>query len=232
MKQLNTEWKQWNKFGKYLSQQNRYILNKKWTSYLDKLLTDARNKEDYIKKDREFWRARIGCSWRETKKRRDLFPVPITEIGAPPIGKVSMGRINPKGMRYLYLANDKQTAIYEVKPYLNEHVTLAKFKIKKDLTIVNLCKYDKGKSNSWDNISFWFSLPLRPSNISYEYLPIQYLAAAFQEAGYDGIQYKSSLNNGGHNIVIFNPNNAKITKTRAVVHILSIQCEYNYCSLK
>ncbi|NQU52059.1 MAG: RES family NAD+ phosphorylase, partial [Bacteroidetes bacterium] len=141
--------------------------------------------------------------------------------------------INPKGIRYLYLASDKQTAIHEVKPYSNEFVTLAKFKIKKKLTIVNLCKNEKGGGNSWDNISFWFSLPLRPSNVSYEYMPIQYLASAFQEAGYDGIQYKSSLHHKGHNVVLFNPNNTKkVANVQVVVHILGIECKYNFSALK
>jgi len=46
-------------------------------------------------------------------------------MGAPPNEKVSDGRGNPKGISYLYTANSIETAIYEVRPYLEDKITVA-----------------------------------------------------------------------------------------------------------
>lgn len=61
----------------------------------------------------------------------------------------------------------------------------------------------------WGNINATFSRPISPNDSSLKYLPTQFLAEKFKSKGYDGIAYKSSLNEGGYNIALFDSQKVK-----------------------
>src|SRR5699024_1538740 len=44
------------------------------------------------------------------------------ELGSPPADKASPGRFNPKAVPYLYMANDVETAVSEVLPFISAKV--------------------------------------------------------------------------------------------------------------
>lgn len=46
-----------------------------------------------------------------------------------------------------------------------------------------------------------------------EYAPFQFLAKYFQNKGYAGIKYRSTVHNGGTNVVIFDVNDVELVKT-------------------
>ena len=58
------------------------------------------------------------------------------DLGAPPDGKASYGRVNPKGISYLYVAEAKETVIAEVQPWLNASVTIAECTALETLKVV------------------------------------------------------------------------------------------------
>ena len=60
-------------------------------------------------------------------------PLNRKDIGAPPPHKTSDGRINPRGISYLYLSDDIETALIEVRPWLKQEVTVGYFEITKNL---------------------------------------------------------------------------------------------------
>lgn len=60
------------------------------------------------------------------------------ESAAPPAEIATPGRLNPEKIRYLYLAEDPETAIYEVRPTIGQHVSVATFKTIDEVKIYNL----------------------------------------------------------------------------------------------
>ena len=60
------------------------------------------------------------------------------ESSAPPPGNAKAGRANPHGLPFLYLADNKYTAISEITPYHLCIISVAKFQLKKDIKLVNL----------------------------------------------------------------------------------------------
>ena len=147
-------------------------------------------------------------------------------MGAPPRRFAKDGRLNPRGIPYLYLASDKNTAIAEVRPWINQFVTVGEFQVLKNLNIVDTTKILKSSKVKiknhleyndylvWRNIDREFSKPVSTEDDLLEYLPTQYLADLFKSAGYDGVKYNSSVIRKGYNLLIFNIRVAKCNKCR------------------
>lgn len=140
------------------------------------------------------------------------------ESDAPPKDKASSGRANPKNISYLYIAGDIKTAILEVRPILNQNVSVATVKITKDLKLFDFCytdsdENDKGRAFDLSVISAAFSKP----NFGGEdnYYATQYICEFIREMGFDGIRFYSSLNPEGQNIVLFDTDIDSVTKTKS-----------------
>lgn len=233
-------WNQWYEFCKYIRHQNRFILNKKWQGYINQILRISERKYFVMKKGSLLYRARIG-----SKRDKSGNPQPFLkkDIGAPSIKKSIAGRINPKGISCLYLSGDRGTAIAEVRPWLSEHVTVGIFMTKLDLKLTDLSKgecppllgFTYREENDLDgaekeiitlgHIGYAFSKPVSQGDPAVEYLPTQFLAESFKNAGYDGILYKSSLTRQGKNAAIFNPKHAEV-KEAHIVRINEIKYEH------
>lgn len=159
----------------------------------------------------EFYRARL---------MRDVTPLPLDEMGAPPVEVASDGRANPIGIRYLYLADDLDTAIAEVKPSKSALVSLAAFRVAagRALRLIDLTNprltispFRISSSSITDvraSMSFLealgeeLSVPTQPHRATRDYLASQYLCELIKVSGYDGVIYRSSLA-GGRNFAFF-----------------------------
>lgn len=137
------------------------------------------------------------------------------ESEAPPADHIEPGRANPDHIRYLYLSEDQDTPVYEVRPIIGQTVSIARFKVKEDLRIFDLTvqvsdKYenpDYELPSLFNSIGKMFSKPYNGQPI--EYIPTQYIAEEIKNMGFDGIRFKSSLHAGGVNIVLFSDENCK-----------------------
>ena len=69
--------------------------------------------------------------------------IPIEEMGAPPIDKTTDGRANARGIRCLYLGDAAETTIYEARAGAYDYVTVGKFRLKKDIIVVDLKKINQ-----------------------------------------------------------------------------------------
>ncbi|MDR2899707.1 MAG: RES family NAD+ phosphorylase [Clostridiales bacterium] len=162
----------------------------------------------------EFYRARITHNSSGFNKN---------EMDAPPRGKRSAGRINPEGISVLYLSSDNKTVLNEVRANAFDYVTIGTFKSLRDFTVVNLSgisgtspflyqgELEKYAVNRkvFNEIAIEVAKPLRRSDSPLEYLPTQYIAEfiksrSFKNQNYDGVEYASTLREGGYNIAIFN----------------------------
>jgi hypothetical protein len=139
------------------------------------------------------------------------------------------GRANPKGIHYLYLSSDERTSMSEMRAHVGEWLSCVDFKVANNLRIVdchssdsvfNLVAHIFNPPISQHDISFavWstindaFSLPVRNSDTSTEYIPTQILAELFKSEGFDGICYKISIGQG-LNYTLFNVYAAEFIKS-------------------
>jgi len=66
----------------------------------------------------------------------------------------------------------------------------------------------------WGDINSAFSKPISPNDTPLKYLPTQYLSEKLKTEGYDGVAYRSSLNEDGYNIALFDSQKAKCVGCR------------------
>ena len=71
--------------------------------------------------------------------------------------------------------------------------------------------------------------PQRRSDSPLEYLPTQFIAEFVKAQEYDGVAYDSTLNNGGHNLAIFDENNFRCVSVKTI-EVTSV--EYQHRELK
>ena len=136
------------------------------------------------------------------------------------------GRVNPKGIPCLYVAEDKDTAMGEMRPWIGTYISLATYKTVKRLIVVDCsldyewgCYYNEEPGPAerekavWSAINEAFSTPLNSSDHTAEYAPTQFLAEVFRSQGYDGVRYKSSLGKG-FNLAFFDVGSAEFLTCR------------------
>jgi len=156
----------------------------------------------------EFYRARITHNSRGYSS---------DEMSAPPKDKRSAGRINPEGIGILYLSSDDNTVLNEIRANTFDYVSIGTFKLVKDIKVVNLSgisgtspflyqgELEKYAANRkvFQEIARDTAKPLRRSDSLIEYLPTQFIAEFIKSQGYDGVEYASTLREGGYNIAVF-----------------------------
>lgn len=196
---------QWDEFKKELQYENRYFL--KTNSRMEEIDTILKGMVETLNVRENIFRARIS---------RDDEKFECSNMGKPDYLNASAGRANPQGIPYLYLASDYKTAMNEVRPQLEERVTVAEFEIIKELNCIDLRKYITQspfkfgeKLKQYVNNSMFLailghelSIPVSSSESVFEYLPTQYISEFIKSKGYDGLLYQSSVGSG-YNIVIF-----------------------------
>lgn len=139
----------------------------------------------------------------------------------PPYNKVSAGRCNPEHTVFLYASNDEHTATAEVRPYINDAVSVATLNVNQDLRLVDFYyEYDENGFRDIDNVFFdkmreEFSL-LNKGNKE-EYLTTQYLSLLAHHYGFDGIRFRSSLVEQGANYVIFDAKNCSAVSSKMYI---------------
>lgn len=144
----------------------------------------------------------------------------------PPKENNLAGRGNPDHIRYLYLSEDNTTPIYEVKPTIGQHISIAKLKSLRELKLYDftIASDDPLELNLFNIISEKFSMPNYGETT--KYLPTQYLAELIKSMNFDGIRFKSSLNNGGYNVMLFNVDDCKVLSSELVtVKNINIETE-------
>jgi hypothetical protein len=150
--------------------------------------------------------------------------------------KASEGRVNQKDKPCLYLAESKDTAMAEVRPWIGAYITLAVFEVVRDCILVD-CSQDKVTTLDllmreqdatdgdrelavWGEIAKALSTPLTHDDTLEEYWATQCLAERLKAEGFDGVAYQSALGKG-RNFALFDldaacPINGTLFKTEAV----------------
>ena len=145
------------------------------------------------------------------------------EMGAPPANLASAGRLNSRGIPFLYTASDAATAIAEVRPWTGAHVTVAELTLKNDAILADF-RFDASLDNDLDKkqqsfievLDDYFSRPLRAED-ELSYLATQYIAEAFSRRGLKGVVFKSSVSDSsGWNLAFFDAQAASVESSKLV----------------
>ncbi len=150
----------------------------------------------------------------------------------PPSAEAVAGRANPRGISYLYLANNIDTTLLEVRASMHDYVTIAEFLLTEDVKIVdlkaidNLDPFDLAESENLEsyltylpflrNLGAELSKPIRKGDSELDYLPTQYVTEFIKSRNFDGIGYGSSMNRDGRNFAFFGAE--KFRAIRRTVH--------------
>ncbi len=141
------------------------------------------------------------------------------KMGRPPKDISTGGRANPSGISYLYVADNLETAVSEVRPSIGSKVWVSKFKVVSDLRITDLTAPKlKGSVLKFEEdeiklvlkylgllelFSDDLSKPVLPHKSHLEYVPTQYICEFLKNiTKADGIRFSSSFGSG-RNLVLF-----------------------------
>ncbi|ORU90517.1 MAG: hypothetical protein A6F71_06025 [Cycloclasticus sp. symbiont of Poecilosclerida sp. M] len=222
-------------FSESVRTKQRSILDDESKIFLEAIVNTCRDRMSTIEKGVIVFRAQVGHVWRpiyqtnpETKEEMyvDDVPYPFSfDRMKPLVEGAQEGRANPKGIPYLYVASDKETAMAEVRPWLDSIMTVGELEIKRKLKIldfslhhgkINFSIYFKQKPSKkevndavWLEIDNAFSKPTKITETTSDYAPTQIISEFVKSEGYDGIAYKSSFGDG-HNLVLFDTESADV----------------------
>lgn len=258
----------WNKFSHSLIHENRFVLQREDTEFINEITDSLINLfTTELPKGSKFYRARIilgtdlslqKCFYRSRKndKENARLWIPrkstikgysnLSEVGIPPKDKAGSNRASPKGMPYLYVADNIYTAVSEVRPSIQELVNVVKFENQSPLKVIMMPRtFGDLKAMSIHDeetnlyirtiaqlLSFEFSRPIRRGEEDLDYLPTQYLVSSIRakDASIQGISYPSFQSHAGMNYVVFHQED--LTLTNEPEKIIRVQnLIYDCCNL-
>jgi len=157
------------------------------------------------------------------------------KMKCPPKEDTKAGRANSNGIPLLYLSDNEETILYEVRASYLDELTIGEFKLKQNnsIKIVDFTEDTslfqpervneaiKGKLLR-EKISQDLSKPMRRYDSDIEYIPTQFICEFIKViTGAEGIRFQSSLHPQGKNLVIFDQNlmncvNTKLLKITSI----------------
>ena len=248
-------WRSYREFEERVKRRRRHIWDREIDAFLETVMQTRSDRDFEIPEGAVLWRAQLGVKYVLTKdvSGEELIEVPKGFSGdrMKPIGEFAgEGRANSSGIPVLYLASTEKTAISEVRPWVGSQVSVAQFKVSRNLNAIDLTQGHGESSWSgltlkqlwgeeepdaqakqrvvWIDIDNAFSRPVTLSDEKVNYVPTRILAELFQEAGYDAIVYRSQFGQegkDGYNIALFELEDAEILNC-APYQVESIEVNY------
>jgi len=184
-----------NKFIQSVLESERHFLSPDNMDFLERLHDSSKPRIKTIAAGSIYFRARINENPEQAISKEDMVPTP---------GLRSEGRVNPYNVNVLYLSNKPGVAVAEVRPGLFEPTTVASFRTKRELRLVDFTsgatsRYDKSEQNASEETAVWielnkcFSTSFTSSETRLNYIPTQIISEFFKSKGYDGVMYQSQF---------------------------------------
>jgi len=148
---------------------------------------------------------------------------------SPPPYKVLGGRANPSGIPFLYLSDNPDTVLYEVRASFLDELSIGIFQLKDEYKTVKIVDFTEDtplfqptKVNETikarllrERINKDLSKPMRRYDSEIEYIPTQFICEFIKVfTGASGIRFSSSLHPTGKNVVMFDQ---KMMQCKSVV---------------
>ncbi|MFX1476101.1 MAG: RES family NAD+ phosphorylase [Promethearchaeota archaeon] len=245
MSEFNS-WRSYWDFSSAVKWRSRYIHDEEVQQFLSVVLATSEKRRATIPKGTILWRAQCGYVPREVCSEDgevigdEEWPFPPKRMKPEP-GRASEGRANPKGIPYLYLSDDRDTALAEVRPWIGLRISVAQFRILKDLLVIDCSQDsdrrviyfkepepDKREQAVWGDINAAFSQPITPTDKVADYVPTQIIAELFKSSGHDGIVYKSGCG-AGHNVALFDLEIAQLLNCSLYTPV-SLKFDFEECA--
>jgi hypothetical protein len=245
-------WRSYQEFVRRVRHTRRYVWDSRVKAFLDTVLATLKDRDLKILKDSVLYRAQRDIQYDSVvdDEGREIGREPHglgAERMKPRANRATEGRINPAGIPVLYLASTEQTAISEVRPWVGSEISVAQFKIIRDLKAVNLSighgqtsighitfeqlfgdkpMDDEIKEKAvWIDVDNAFSRPVTLADDTADYVPTQVLAELFKDAGYDAIIYRSQFGEKGYNVALFDIEDAEAINC-APYQVIGIEVKY------
>jgi len=207
-------------FAQMVRTERRRVFPGKAKKFLTAVGSAGKARAYPLKQGSRLYRAQLGSEFvvrdEETAIEEEV-PLPKSRMTPDPRFIKAGGRANPPGFAYLYLATTPETALAEMRPWVGEAISLALFEIQRPIKVV-VCRAgeeaagerlfdenppaDKIASYVWNDISRAFARPVNREDQDTAYLPTQILAEVFKANGFDGVAYRSGLEQGT-NLALF-----------------------------
>ena len=178
-----------------------------------------------VNEDEEYYRARLHQNSQE-----EIYP--IDKMSSPPAQYASAGRANPIGIPYLYLSDNQETILYEVRASYLDEISVAIFTkneeyqneiIISDFTEIPTLYHPNDVNKKIKStllkqlISRDLSKPMRRYDSEIDYIPTQFICEFIKIfTNVQGIKFRSSLHNTGSNLVLFNQETMKCRSVKKV----------------
>lgn len=240
-------WQDFQNFEREVKYENRFVHSEAVSEFLSDIKRTLPSRERSIDSGSILYRGQIGYEEYESEGQLIISGFPATRMKPTP-HKGKEGRANPKGISYLYLSNDENTALAELRPHLGQYLSSAQFQIQRNLRVVDCysvqrhyshihCIFEPPVSQEeignavWSMINEAFTKPVTNADEASDYVPTQILAEFFKSEGFDGICFRSSLGKG-FNFILFNLADAElinctVKETRSVDYLFD-ECANRY----
>jgi len=222
----------WEVLKEELKWENRFVIN---IERLEDLGWDGFfNTQFKLKKDVELYRARLH--------HQSGLPVfKPEEMVAPPRESAGGGRANPSGIPFLYLSDNPETVLYEIRASYLDELSVGTFQLRSDLDSIRLVDFtedtplfqpNSGEINKTikgkllrQKVSSDLSKPMRRYDSELEYIPTQFICEFIKVfTGAYGIRFSSSLHAIGNNIVLFDHTLMNCVAVKKVkIHSINLQ---------
>ena len=237
-------WRDFESFERDVKFNNRYVNSPEVSEFLLNIKKTLPIRERSLVISSILFRAQIG--YEEYEDEGQLIVSGYTPKRMKPVKhESSEGRANPKGISYLYLSNDENTSLAELRPNLGQNLSSAQFSVKRNLRVVDCysvqkhysyinCIFNPPESQEditnaiWSMINNAFTKPVTNTDSVSDYVPTQYLAEFFKSEGFDGVCFKSGLGDG-HNYILFNLDDADLINC-TVMETKSVKYEFTECA--
>lgn len=150
-----------------------------------------------------------------------------SDSGVPPEEHRKNGRLNTEKDSYLYLAFEKDTAIYEMCPSINQFYSVALCQLNKELLLADLrglYELNDECNSMLVSLANKISEPNTDNDDKFYHIT-QHLAHFLQDKKFDGILYKSAIKQDGNNVMLFDEENVKFLSSE-IVNINGIHINY------
>jgi hypothetical protein len=220
-------WQSYWRFRQEVMRRQRYLLSDESKIFLEELARTSKSRRGKIDAGHHFCRAQIAHCDVEHPHAGSIPGPALPERMVPLPDAATEGRANPKGIPRLYLADDRNTAVAEVRPWIGSLVSVSILKTLRPLLIID-CRDDSGSHHIylegepspekreaavWSDVARAFRMPVQRTDDRAGYAPTQIIVELFQSLGYDGVIYGSSFGSRGSNIVLFDVNAAEVVST-------------------
>lgn len=235
-------WEDFKKFEAAVKSEYRFIHSPEVKEFLANIKETLPNRTILLDRGTIFFRSQIGYEPFEAEGQIGACGFPSERMKPKP-NNSHEGRANPKGISYLYLSDDPNTSLAESRPHKGQIISLAQFRINRDLKIVDCCTVPMHESeirfifNSpqsqedirdaiWSRINSAFTKPIANNDTHSDYVPTQILAELFKSSNLDGIRFKSGMGEG-HNFLLFDVDsadfiNSAVMETKAISYEFSV----------